>query len=49
MLINGLAETEKLAVPGVEVRVTPTTVWWPDPPAEAAAETLTIYDAFLRG
>lgn len=49
MLINGLAETERLAVPGVEVCVTPTTVWWPDPPAEAAAETLALYDAFLKG
>jgi pimeloyl-ACP methyl ester carboxylesterase len=49
MLINGLAETEKLAVAGVEVATTPTTVWWPAPPADAAAATLAIYDAFLKG
>ena len=49
MLINGLAETEALAVPGVMVRRTPTTVWWPAPEPRAAAETLAIYDAFLRG
>ncbi|RAI00821.1 alpha/beta hydrolase [Acuticoccus sediminis] len=49
MLIEGLAETEKLAVPGVTVRTTPTTVWWPDPEPEAAAGTMALYIAFLDG
>lgn len=48
MLVNGVAETEKLAVPGVETLLTPTTVWWPAPEPEASAATLAIYDAYLR-
>ncbi|WP_460451066.1 alpha/beta fold hydrolase [Alsobacter sp. SYSU BS001988] len=49
MLIDGLKEAQALAVPGVEVRVTPTTVWWPDPDPAAAAATMAVYDAFLNG
>lgn len=49
MLANALAETQALALPNVEVRETPTTVWWPDPEPDAAATTLAIYDAFLTG
>ncbi len=49
MLIAGLAETEALAVPSVTVRTTPTTVWWPDPGPDEAAETMAIYTAFLDG
>lgn len=49
MLIAGLDETEKLGLPGVEVRRTPTTVWWPDPEPGAAAETMALYRAFLDG
>ncbi|GGH10015.1 hypothetical protein GCM10007036_06350 [Alsobacter metallidurans] len=49
MLIDGLKEAKALALPGVEVRVTPTTVWWPDPDPAAAAATMAVYDAFLNG
>jgi hypothetical protein len=49
MLFNALAETRALNLQNVEVRETPTTTWWPDPDPEAAAATLVIYDAFLRG
>lgn len=49
MLIEGLAETRALAVPGVTVRTTPTTVWWPDPDPDAAAETMDLYVRFLDG
>ena len=49
MLIDGLKEAEALAVPCVEVRVTPTTVWWPDPDPASAAATMAEYDAFLSG
>jgi len=49
MLVNALAETRALNLQNVEVRETPTTIWWPDPDPEAAAATLAIYDAFLRG
>ena len=49
MLIGGLDEVRRLSVPGVTVEVTPTTVWWPDPDPAAAAATLDLYDAFLRG
>jgi pimeloyl-ACP methyl ester carboxylesterase len=48
MLVNGLEEARRLDVPGVEVRMTPTTVWWPDPPEGPAAETIALYDAYLR-
>ena len=37
----------RLAVPGVETMLTPTTVWWPDPDAELAAETLAVYRRYL--
>jgi len=47
MLINSLDETRALAVPGVEVSLTPTTVWWPDPEPKAAAATLALYRGFL--
>ncbi|PSC06292.1 alpha/beta hydrolase [Alsobacter soli] len=47
MLVDGLKEAEALAVPSVQVRMTPTTVWWPDPEPEAAARAMAIYDAFL--
>jgi pimeloyl-ACP methyl ester carboxylesterase len=49
MLVNALAETRALALPNVEVRETPTTMWWPDPDPVAAAETLAIYRRFLNG
>lgn len=48
MLVNGVTETEKLAVPGVQTWLTPTTVWWPTPQPEAAAATLALYDEYLR-
>jgi pimeloyl-ACP methyl ester carboxylesterase len=47
MLVNCLAEAGQLNVPGVEIRHTPTTVWWPDPEPDAARETLAIYREFL--
>ncbi|UOM35394.1 alpha/beta fold hydrolase [Acuticoccus sp. I52.16.1] len=49
MLIEGLAATRALAVPGVTVKTTPTTVWWPDPEPQAAAETMALYVEFLDG
>jgi pimeloyl-ACP methyl ester carboxylesterase len=47
MLVNGVEESGRLAVPGVETMLTPTTVWWPDPDPELAAETLAIYRRYL--
>jgi pimeloyl-ACP methyl ester carboxylesterase len=47
MLVSGLKDAERLAVPGVEVRLTPTTVWWPDPDPKLAAETLALYRVYL--
>jgi len=47
MLVNGVEETRRLAVPGVETMLTPTTVWWPDPDPKLAAETLAIYRRYL--
>jgi pimeloyl-ACP methyl ester carboxylesterase len=47
MLVSGLKDAERLAVPGVEVRLTPTTIWWPDPDPKLAAETLALYRAYL--
>ncbi|MBK9082441.1 MAG: alpha/beta hydrolase [Rhizobiales bacterium] len=47
MLVNALAETRALALPNVEVRETPTTMWWPDPEPAAAAGTLAVYRRFL--
>lgn len=49
MLVNGLDESRKLAVAGMRVVQTPTTVWWPDPDPAAAAETMALYRAFLDG
>jgi hypothetical protein len=48
MLIDGLAEAKRMNQPSVDILVTPTTVWWPDPEPEAAARTFAIYDAYLR-
>ncbi|MBD8664225.1 alpha/beta hydrolase [Rhizobium sp. CFBP 8752] len=48
MLVNGVEEAEKFAVPGVETRLTPTTVWWPDPDAALAAETYAVYEEFFN-
>jgi pimeloyl-ACP methyl ester carboxylesterase len=47
MLVNGVEETRRLAVPGVETMLTPTTVWWPDPDPKLAADTLAIYRRYL--
>lgn len=47
MLVSGLKGTKEINVPGIEVRETPTTVWWPDPEPKAAAETMAIYEEFL--
>jgi pimeloyl-ACP methyl ester carboxylesterase len=47
MLVNGVEEARRLAVPGVETMLTPTTVWWPDPDPKLAAETLAIYRRYL--
>lgn len=48
MLKDGLPEAERLAPKDqVTVRETPTTVWWPDPDPEAAAETMATYREFL--
>ncbi|MBN9076158.1 MAG: hypothetical protein BGN87_11835 [Rhizobiales bacterium 65-79] len=47
MLVNGVEEARRLAVPGVETMLTPTTVWWPDPDPKLAAETLSIYRRYL--
>lgn len=50
MLKDGLAEAALLGSAGVvEVRETPTTVWWPDPDPGEAAQTMELYDRFLRG
>jgi len=48
MLVNGVEESAKLNVPGVQTRLTPTTVWWPAPEPKAAAATLAVYDAYFR-
>jgi pimeloyl-ACP methyl ester carboxylesterase len=48
MLVNGLEEARRFNLPNVEVSLTPTTVWWPDPPKEAAAETLAVYNEFFN-
>jgi hypothetical protein len=48
MLIDGLAEARGMNQPGVDILVTPTTVWWPDPEPDAAARTVAIYDDYLR-
>lgn len=47
MLVSGLHDARRLAVPGVEVLMTPTTIWWPDPEPDLAARTLAIYRAYL--
>lgn len=47
MLVNGVEESRRLAVPGIKTKLTPTTVWWPDPDPELAAETLGIYRRYL--
>ena len=47
MLVAGLTEADRLAVPGVEVRLTPTTVWWPDPDPALAAQTMAQYRTYL--
>lgn len=50
MLKDGLAEAALLGPAGVvEVRETPTTVWWPDPDPAEAAQTMELYEKFLRG
>ncbi|WP_449415508.1 alpha/beta hydrolase [Ochrobactrum teleogrylli] len=48
MLVNGVANSEKLNVPGVETRLTPTTVWWPDPDVDLAEQTYQIYEDYFR-
>ncbi len=48
MLVNGLEEARRFNLPNVEISLTPTTVWWPDPPRDAAEETLAFYDAFFN-
>ncbi|MFP1631266.1 alpha/beta hydrolase [Zhengella sp. ZM62] len=48
MLKNALDEAGDFSPPGlVEIRETPTTVWWPDPDPEAAEATMDLYRAFL--
>jgi pimeloyl-ACP methyl ester carboxylesterase len=47
MLVSGLKDAERLAVPVVEARLTPTTIWWPDPDPRLAAETLAMYRDYL--
>lgn len=48
MLVNGVEESAKLKVQGVETRLTPTTVWWPAPEPKAAAATIAEYEAYFR-
>ncbi|PHP65289.1 alpha/beta hydrolase [Zhengella mangrovi] len=50
MLKNALDEAGDFAPPGlVDIRETPTTVWWPDPDPAAAAQSLQLYRDFLDG
>ena len=50
MLKDGLVDAREIGPKDiVTVCETPTTVWWPDPDPKAAAETLALYDRFLRG
>jgi len=48
MLVEGLREAERLAPAGTVVTGTPATVWYPGQADAAVAETLRVYDAFLR-
>jgi pimeloyl-ACP methyl ester carboxylesterase len=47
MLAEGLAKLRDIAPPCVDVASTPATVWYPNQPAEARAETIAIYTRFL--
>lgn len=48
MLANALDDAAQLAPEGMlQIRPTPTTMWWPDPDPGAAAETLALYRDFL--
>ncbi|AWB06458.1 alpha/beta hydrolase (plasmid) [Azospirillum humicireducens] len=49
MLVEGLAEAERLAPAGTEVASTPATVWYPGQEASAVEATIARYAAFLRG
>ena len=49
MLAEGLAKLRDIAPACVEVASTPATVWYPNQPAEARAETIAIYTRFLDG
>lgn len=48
MLVNGVEESRRFNLPNVETMLTPTTVWWPDPPKKEAAETLALYAEFFK-
>lgn len=48
MLANALEDAASLAPEGLlRIVPTPTTMWWPDPEPQAAAETLALYREFL--
>ena len=48
MLANALEDATQVAPDGMlKIHKTPTTMWWPDPEPEAAAETLALYRDFL--
>jgi pimeloyl-ACP methyl ester carboxylesterase len=48
MLANALEDAASLAPEGMlRILPTPTTMWWPDPEPQAAAETLALYRDFL--
>lgn len=49
MLVEGLAEAKRLAPAGTVVSTTPATVWYPGQADADVADTLNLYDAFLRG
>lgn len=49
MLVEGLAEAERLAPAGTAVTPTPATVWYPGQGEDAVEATIALYAAFLNG
>jgi pimeloyl-ACP methyl ester carboxylesterase len=47
MLVDGLADAQRLGGKNVSVAVTPTTAWWPAQEAEEVEATIHAYEAFF--